>query len=154
MIPMAMMTTPRWTTMPPLARPTRPRHHPAWRVREARTESTRARAAVEAATAPRPNPIRGSTPRRPKATQTTMVSAPAQTGTARRCQSTVPLILRQLSTGATAIKKSRASPTGTATVLKYGRAHRHLLLGGGLVEQRVERCPAAPRRRSRRTRCC
>ena len=122
MMPIAMTMTPRWTTMPPLARPIRPRHHPTCRARVARTDSTRARIAVAAANAPRPKPTRGARPRNPKATQSTTVSTPAHAGTARRCQSTAALILRQLNAGATAIKKSNARPTGTATVSKKGAA--------------------------------
>ena len=120
MMPTASRTTPRCTIMPPLARPTRPRHQPTWRVWAARTERTRARAAVAAAMAPRPNPISVPMPRRPKATQSTTVPTPIHTGMARRCHSTGPLILRQLSTGATAMRKSSVRPTGMATVLKNG----------------------------------
>ena len=120
MTPSASTTTPRCTTMPPLARPTRPRHQPTCRVRAARTDSARARTAVAAAMAPRPNPISVATPRRPKITQSTTVATPTHTGIASRCHRTGPLILRQLSTGATAMRKSSVSPTGMATVLKKG----------------------------------
>src|ERR1700733_8698027 len=130
MIPTASRTTPRCTIMPPLARPTRPRHNPTWRAWAARTERTRARAAVAAAMAPRPNPIRVPKPRRPKATQSTTVPTPIHTGIARRCHSTGPLILRQLSTGATAMRKSNG--------VEERRAHVHLLLCRRLVEERVQ----------------
>ncbi len=56
----------------------------------------------------------------PKATQSTTVATPIHAGMARRCQSTPASIFRQDSAGATAIKKSRARPTGTAMALKYG----------------------------------
>ena len=59
-------------------------------------------------------------PRRPNATQSTTVPTPIHTGMNRRCHSTAPLILRQLSTGATAMRNSRVRPAGTATVLKKG----------------------------------
>ena len=48
------------------------------------------------------------------------------------------VILRQLSTGATAIRKRSARPTGMATVLKKGAPTVDLLLGQRLVEERVD----------------
>ncbi len=64
--------------------------------------------------------MRVAKPRRPNATQSTTVPTPTHTGTASRCHSTAPLILRQLSTGATAMRKRSVRPAGMATVLKKG----------------------------------
>ena len=138
MMPTASRTTPRCTTMPPLARPTSPRHQPTCRVRAARTDRTSARAGGGRGHGAEAEPDqRGRRRAAPAATHTTTVPTPIHTGTASRCHSTAPLILRQLSTGATAMRNSSARPTGTATVLKNGRAHGHLLLGQRLVEERV-----------------
>ena len=70
--------------------------------------------------APSPKPMSVAPPRKPKATHNTTVPTPIQTGMTRRCHNTAPLILRQLSTGATAIRNNKVRPAGMATVLKNG----------------------------------
>ena len=129
--PTAMITIPMCTIMPPLARPTRPRH-PAraartgdWPERLAerhalRTDSTNARPADAAAKAPRPNASSGSIPWMPPMTQATTVRTPSAAGTDRRPRMTSADDLRHGSAGATAIKKSSPSPIGMINRLKYG----------------------------------
>ena len=56
----------------------------------------------------------------PAMTQTATVRTPSAAGTARRPRITATLVLRQGRAGATAIRKSRARPTGMKNRLKYG----------------------------------
>ena len=141
-----MTTTPMWTTMPPLARPTRPRHPasaaragaaPAGRaVRQApRTDSTRARPAEAAANAPRPKASSGSIPWMPPTTQATTTSTPMAAGTARRPRMTSADDLRHGSAGATAIRNSSAETERDDQPVEVGGADGHL---GAAVERLVE----------------
>ncbi len=110
----AITTTPMWTIMPPLARPSRPRH--PWR----RVASTSWRPAEPAAKAPSPNTTRGFRPRTPRTTATTTVSTASAAGHWSRWRSSSVDALRQGSTGATAIKNSRATTIGMVMRSKYG----------------------------------
>ena len=129
--PTAMTTTPMCTTMPPLARPTNPRHParvarpgvaPAARAERqaSRTDRTRARPADAAANAPRPKATSGSSPWTPPRTQATTVTTASAAGMAMRPRITDSVVFRHGNAGATPIKNNRARPTGTARVLKYG----------------------------------
>ena len=128
--PTAMTTTPMCTTMPPLARPTNPRH-PA-RAARAGEAPPAARPPVGAAHRQDQGPAgrgggEGAEPegqqrfdaraRRPS-TQTTTTTTPKAAGTASRPRMTSTVVLRQGRAGATAIRKSRARPTGTKNRLK------------------------------------
>ena len=108
----AMTTTPRCTIMPPLARPTRPRH-PCRRV-----ASTSWRPAEPAAKPPRPNATRGARPVWPASTPSTTHAVPTHAGHSNRWRRSSPLALRHGSTGATAMRNSSVSPTGIVIRLK------------------------------------
>ena len=110
-----MTITPRWTIIPPLARPTRPRH--PWR----RVASTTWRSAGGGGAAGEAEREQRRTGRWPRAsTATTIASAPHHAGQNSRSRSSSTLALRHGSTGATAIRNSRAIPIGVDRRSKYG----------------------------------
>ena len=139
MIPTASSTTPRCTTMPPLARPTRPAPPPD--VPGAR----RAHRQHEGAGRPwRPPWRRGRSrrawpmPRRPNATHTTTVSTPIHAGMARRCHSTAAAHLAPAEHGRHRHQEEQGQADRDGHRVEEGRADRHLLLGDRLVEQRED----------------
>ena len=108
------MMTPIWTTIPPLARPTKPRQ-PCRRVAIAiwRTAAPAAKPARAKATS-------GAHPVAPTATEKTNAPAPAQAGQKSRSRSNSVEALRHGSTGAIAIRKSSMRPIGMLSRSKYG----------------------------------
>ncbi len=111
----AMITTPMCTIIPPFARPTIPRH-PCRRV-----ASTIWRPAEPAANPPRPNARSGARPWAPNATAMTTTPVPIHAGHTRRWRRSSPDAFRHGSTGATAMRNSRAMPIGIVMRSKYGR---------------------------------
>ena len=109
-----MISTPRCTTMPPLARPTRPRH--PWR----RVASVSWRATEPAANPASQKPSSEVTPRAPTATANPSATTDAHNGHHSRLDSSSVLADRHGSTGATAMRKSMTSPIGMAMRSKNG----------------------------------
>src|SRR5438309_1127409 len=109
-----MITTPRCTTMPPLARPTNPRHP------SRRHDAPSWRRAAAAANAPRPNATNGASPRRPATTHATTTVTAAHAGSSRRrCNKSVEAF-RHGRAGAIAMRNSSVKPIGIVMRSKYG----------------------------------
>ena len=109
-----MMMTPRCTTMPPLARPTRPRSPGGgWPARAGAGPSRRR-------SRPSPKASSDPTPRAPSSAATSREATPIQAGQSSRWRSSSPDALRHGSTGAIAISVSRARPSGSVIRSKNG----------------------------------
>ena len=137
--------------MPPLARPTRPRHQPTWRVCAAATDSTRARAAVAAAMAPRPKPMSVAMPRRPNATQSTTVPTPTHTGNGEPLPQHRAADLAPAEHRRHRHQEEQGQADRDGHGVEEGRADGDLLLGRPPRRAAGTPCRAARRRRSRRT---
>ena len=110
--PQAITTTPRWTIIPPLARPTTPRHTGTPLAWAARTDRISWRMAADPANPARPKATSGIRPRTPPITQATTVNVPTHAGhRSRRCSTSVEA-RRHGRAGATAIRNSRLRPMG------------------------------------------
>ncbi len=132
--------------MPPLARPTRPRH--PWR----RVASTSWRSAAEAAKPAIVNPSNGARPRAPTSTANTSDATAPHAGHSRRLASSSPLALRHGNAGATAMRNNNVSPTGAVMRSKYGtptdtrRSWRASTISGNTVPNNTMKANAAKTR--------
>ena len=100
--------------MPPLVRPTTPRH--PWR----RAARTIWRKAAPPAKAPSPNATTGASPRLPNKTDPVTAAVAATEGQNRRTRNSSADALRQGRTGAIAMRNSNARPIGIDIRSKYG----------------------------------